>query len=76
MTPIRSSTRIQIKSIRILYVIKGTNLNHDFLNVIIGYYIISQYNSFGEYLQRHLNKIRGAKFYSVDIIRDPSGAPL
>ena len=68
--------RIQIESIRMLYVVNNTDMNQNTFNANVGYYVIPQYGPLGGYLQRLSSEIRGSRFHSVDMIRDPNGVDL
>ena len=76
VTTIGSLIRTQIESICMLYVIDSTDLNQDTFNANVGYHVIPQYGPPGGYLQRLSSEIRGSKFHSVDMIRDPNGIDL
>ena len=76
VTTIGSLIRTQIESICMLYVIDCTNLNQDTFNIDVGYHIIPQYGPPSGYLQRLSSEIRGSRFHSVDMIRDPNGNDL
>ena len=76
VTTIGSLIRTMIESIRMLCVAKSIDLNQDTFNASVGYHVIPQYGRPSGYLQRLSSEIRGAKFHSVDMIRDPNGADL
>ena len=76
VTTIGSLIKIQIESIRMLYVVDSTNMNQDTFTANIGYHVILQYGHRGGYLQRLSSEIRGSRFYFVDMIRDLNGIDL
>ena len=76
VTTVGSLIRTQIESIRMLYIVDNTDLNQDTFNVDVGYHIILQYGPLSGYLQRLSSEIRGSRFHSMDMIRDPNGIDL
>ena len=59
-----------------LYIVDCTNLSQDTFNANVGYHANLQYGPLGGYLQRLLSEIRGSRFHSVDMIKDPNGIDL
>ena len=76
ITNIGSLVKTQIESIRMLYVVDNTDLNHETFNESYGYHVIPYHGPQGGYLQRLSSEIRGAKFHGIDMIRDNTGADL
>ena len=76
VTTIGSLIRIQIESIRMLYVVDSTDLNQDTFNANVDYHVIPQYGPPGGYLQKLSSEIRRSIFHSKDMIKDPKGIDL
>ena len=76
MAIIGSLIKTQIEPIYILYVVEGIDINQDTFNANVGYHVIPQYGPLDGYLQRLSNEIRGARFHSINTIRDHNGTDL
>ena len=76
VTTIGSLIKTQIESICMLYIVNSTDLNQDTINANVSYHVIPQYGPPGGYLQRLSSEIRGSRYHSVDMIRDPNGIDL
>ena len=62
--------RIEIESICMLYIMENTNVNECTFIENTGYHFIPNFGPPKRYLMRLSNKINGAKFHYVDMIRD------
>ena len=59
-----------------LYIIENIDLNQEAFNFNTNYHVISDHGPLGGYLQMLPNEIRGVKYHSIKIIREPNGLDL
>ena len=63
-------------TIRMCFVMHSCDLNQNNFNSSCGFPILPQFGPPCGYLPRLSSEIRGSKFYSIDLIRDPLGRDL
>jgi Domain of unknown function (DUF4371)/hAT family C-terminal dimerisation region len=73
---IGSIVKTEIATIRMCFLIDTCDLNQDTFNPSTGFHIIPEFGPPSGYLRRLSSEIRGAKFHTIDMIRDPSGVDL
>jgi hypothetical protein len=71
-----SIVKTEIASIRMCFLIDSCDLNQDTFNPDIGFHIIPEFGPPSGYLRRLASEIRGAKFHTIEMVRDPNGADL
>ena len=76
ISSIGSIVKSEIATIRMCFVMDSCDLNQDIFNSSSGFPILSQFGPPCGYLQRLSNEIRGYKFHSINLIRDPLGRDL
>jgi hypothetical protein len=76
ISTIGSIVKSEIATIRMCFVMDSCDLNQDTFNSSSGFPILPQFGPPSGYLQRLSSEIRGSKFHSIDLIRDPLGCDL
>ena len=66
----------KIATIRMCFLTDACDLNHKTFNTSLGFHVIPKSETQGGFLKRLSSEIRGSKFHSVDMTRDPSGVDL
>ena len=66
----------EIAQLRMLFVTETADLNASTFNEETGYHILPDFGPDGGYMKRLSAEIRGARFHSVEMIRDRTGADL
>lgn len=65
--------KTDITQIRMFLIEHTQDLNVTFLNEELDYHIILEFKPIGGYLHQLNSKIRGQKFYNINIVHDPNG---
>jgi len=76
ISSIGSIAKTEIVTIRMCFLIDSCDLNQDTFNPTIVFHIIPEFSPPSGYLCCLSREIRGDKFHSIDMIRDPSGVDL
>jgi hypothetical protein len=76
ISSIGSIMKIEMASIKMCFLVDSCDLNQDSFNSSTGFHIIPEFGPPSGYLRRLPSEIRGSKFHSIDMVRDPSGADL
>ena len=66
----------EIATIRMHFLLDVCDLNQDTLNPSLGFHVIPEFGPRCGFLRHLSSEIKGSKFHSVDMIRDPSGTDL
>ena len=76
ISSIGSIVKTKIASIRMCFLVDSYDLNQDTFNPSTDFHEIPEFGPLGGYLQRLPTKIRGSKFHSIQMTRDPSRVDL
>ena len=71
-----SIVKSEIATIRMCFLVDVCDLNQETFNLSLGFHVIPEFGPLGGFLMRLSSEIRGSKFHSVDMIRDPSEVDL
>ena len=76
ITSVGSIIKTEITQIKMLFLDEHTDLNAVTFNEDTNFHVLPEFGPFGGYMRRFATQIRGCRFLSIDMIRDPQGRDL